>query len=585
MSRRKRHVESTGEALLALLADRGVDYLFGNAGTDFPPIIEALSKAAGGAGGAAPTPITVPHENLAVAMAHGVYLASGRPQMVMLHVNVGTANAICGLLNAARENIPLLLAAGRTPILEDGAFGARSIFIHWGQEMFDQAGMVREVVKWDYELRRAEQIEDVVDRALSIAMTVPRGPVYLTLPREVLAEGAGEFTYHSPTLCGPATPPAPDPAGVERAGEWLAQAERPVVVSGSFGRDPGDVAVLAALAERLALPVVGYRPRYVFLPSGHPMHMGAEPGAFLKDADLIVVLDCDVPWIPKLYEVNPQARVVHVGADPLFARYPMRSFRSDLAITGEARLTLEALDRTLGKAKLKGAVEKRIEARRKRLTETRAALDAHRAAARSAPPKGAVSTGAWVASCLNAVRKPGDVLVAETAFPVGLIDFEEPGGFIGTSPAGGLGSGLGAALGLKLGRPEARVIAVVGDGSYMFGNPTPAHFVSAAYALPTLTVILNNRMWAAVRRATLGLYPEGAAAKSNRAPLTYLEPAPEYHKIVEASGGFGEKVERAGDLPGALKRALRVVEEEGRQAVLNVLTEYSDADARRDAAK
>jgi acetolactate synthase-1/2/3 large subunit len=585
MSRRKRHVESTGEALLALLADRGVDYLFGNAGTDFPPIIEALSKAAGGAGGAAPTPITVPHENLAVAMAHGVYLASGRPQMVMLHVNVGTANAICGLLNAARENIPLLLAAGRTPILEDGAFGARSIFIHWGQEMFDQAGMVREVVKWDYELRRAEQIEDVVDRALSIAMTVPRGPVYLTLPREVLAEGAGEFTYHSPTLRGPATPPAPDPAGVERAGEWLAQAERPVVVSGSFGRDPGDVAVLAALAERLALPVVGYRPRYVFLPSGHPMHMGAEPGAFLKDADLIVVLDCDVPWIPKLYEVNPQARVVHVGADPLFARYPMRSFRSDLAITGEARLTLEALDRTLGKAKLKGAVARRIEARRQRLTKIRAGLDAHRQAARAAPAKGAVSTGAWVASCLNAVRKPGDVLVAETAFPVGLIDFEEPGGFIGTSPAGGLGSGLGAALGLKLGRPEARVIAVVGDGSYMFGNPTPAHFVSAAYALPTLTVILNNRMWAAVRRATLGLYPEGAAAKSNRAPLTYLEPAPEYHKIVEASGGFGEKVERAGDLPGALKRALRVVEEEGRQAVLNVLTEYSDADARRDAAK
>ena len=586
MSRRKLEVESTGEALLAILADRGIDYLFGNAGTDFPPIIEALSKAAGG-DGAAPTPITVPHENLAVAMAHGVYLATGRPQMVMLHVNVGTANAICGLLNAARENIPLLLAAGRTPILEDGAFGARSIYIHWGQEMFDQAGMVREIVKWDYELRRAEQIEDVVDRALSIAMTAPRGPVYLTLPREVLAEGAGEFTFDSPTLRGPATAPAPDPAAVERVCEWLAEAERPVVVTGSFGREPGDVPALAGLAERFALPVVGYRPRYVFLPSSHPMHMGAEPGAFVKDADLIVVLDCDVPWIPNLYDVNPQAKIVHIAADPLFERYPMRSFRSDLAVTGEARLTLEALARALGKAK--GAVARRIEARRERLTKARATLDEHRNAARAAPAKGVVSTGAWVASCLNAVRKTGDVLVAETAFPVGLIDFEEPGGFVGTSPAGGLGSGLGAALGLKLGlnpiRPEARVIAVVGDGSYMFGNPTPAHFVSAAYDLPTLTVILNNRMWAAVRRATLGLYPEGAAAKSNRAPLTYLEPAPEYHKIVEASGGHGEKVERAEDLPGALERALRVVEEEGRQAVLNVLTEYSDADAKRDAAK
>lgn len=311
------------------------------------------------------------------------------------------------------------------------------------------------------------------------------------------------------------------------------------------------------------------------------MHMGAEPGAFLKDADLIVVLECDVPWIPKLYDVNPNAKVVHIGADPLFARYPMRSFRSDLAITGEARLTLEALDDALDKT----GVAKRIEARRKRLARERAALDERRDAARAAPPKGAVSTGAWAAACLNAVRKSGDILVAETAFPVGLIDFEEPGGFLGTSPAGGLGSGLGAALGLKLGKPDARIIAVVGDGSYMFGNPTPAHYVSAAYDLPTLTVILNNRMWAAVRRATLGLYPDGAAAKSNRAPLTYLEPAPEYHKIVEASGGYGEKVERTEDLPGALDRALRVVEEEGRQAVLNVLTEYSDADAKRDAAK
>ncbi|MCZ6522339.1 MAG: thiamine pyrophosphate-binding protein, partial [Alphaproteobacteria bacterium] len=170
MARRTTTVESAAEALLLVLAERGVDYLFGNAGTDFPPLIEALAKAAG-APSRAPVPIAVPHENLAVAMAHGFYLVSGRPQAVMLHVNVGTANAICGLLNAARENVPMLVAAGRTPIAEDGAFGARSVFIHWGQEMFDQAGMVREIVKWDYELRTPDQVEAVVDRALSIAMS------------------------------------------------------------------------------------------------------------------------------------------------------------------------------------------------------------------------------------------------------------------------------------------------------------------------------------------------------------------------------------------------------------------------------
>ena len=161
--------------------------------------------------------------------------------------------------------------------------------------------------------------------------------------------------------------------------------------------------------------------------------------------------------------------------------------------------------------------------------------------------------------------------------------FSEPGTYFSTPSAGGLGWGLGTSLGVKLGAPERRVIAVVGDGSYMFGNPTPAHMMSRSMEIPTLTVIINNGMWAAVRRATLGVYPDGAAAQSNHAPLTYLEPTPDYEKIVEASGGYGEKVEHADDLPAALARALHAVEHERRPAVLNVLTEYSDDQAKRDA--
>ena len=132
-------------------------------------------------------PLVIPHENLAVAMAHGAYAMTGRPQAVMLHVNVGTANAIANLINMNRDNIPLILAAGRTPITEKGKFGGRNRYIHWGQEMFDQAGMLREVVKWDYELRMPEQVTDVVSRAYEITMSSPRGPVYLALPREPLA--------------------------------------------------------------------------------------------------------------------------------------------------------------------------------------------------------------------------------------------------------------------------------------------------------------------------------------------------------------------------------------------------------------
>ncbi len=576
MTTRTIDVTNAGEALFAVLADRGVDYVFGNAGTDFPPLIEALSKAQLGEA-KAPIPVTVPHENLAVAMAHGVYLATGRPQAVMLHVNVGTANALCALFNAARDNIPIFLAAGRTPWTEENAMGARSVFIHWGQEMFDQAGILREIVKWDYELRDPAQIESVVDRALTLAMSEPRGPIYLTLPREVLAKGAGAFTYQSPARRQPAASSAADPNAVAQAAEWLAGAKRPLIVTASFGRARDDVAALATLAERFALPVVGYRPRYMFLANDHPMHLGFEPGPFLADADVIVVLECDVPWIPKLHKVNPAAKVIHVGVDPLFQRYPMRSFPADLAITGAPGATLRALAEALGDGPS-------VAERRAWIAAKRAERATTREAARARAASGGRISAAAVAVALDAVLRPDDIVVSETNLPVGLMNLTRPGTYFSTSPAGGLGWGLGCALGLKLGAPQHRVVAVVGDGSYMFGNPTPAHFVSSAMGLPTLTIILNNRMWAAVRRATLGLYPNGAAAKVNRAPLTYLEPSPEYERIVTASGGYGEKVEQAADLPTALARALAAVAR-GQQAVLNVLTEYSDDEARADSRR
>ena len=152
------------EAFLRALADHGVDYFFANPGTDFPPIVEAFSRAKK-TNAKVPKPVLVPHENLAVAMAHGAYLMNGRPQAVMVHVNVGTANTLNNLINISRDRVPLILAAGRTPITEKGSFGSRSRPIHWAQEMFDQAGMLREMVKWDYELRAPGQVGDVVARA------------------------------------------------------------------------------------------------------------------------------------------------------------------------------------------------------------------------------------------------------------------------------------------------------------------------------------------------------------------------------------------------------------------------------------
>ncbi len=197
----------------------------------------------------------------------------------------------------------------------------------------------------------------------------------------------------------------------------------------------------------------------------------------------------------------------------------------------------------------------------------------------------AAMDNAWVAHCLGNVKQDDDVLVSESQLALGNIALREPGSFFGTSPSGGLGWGLGASHGVKLGQPGKRVFCVVGDGAYMFGNPTPAHFVSAAYNLPVLTVIMNNKMWGSVRKATLGLYPEGAASQANQAPLTYLDPAPDYHKIVEASDGYGEEVKDPGDLQAALERGLKAIEVDKRQAVINVHTTYDDAAAIADARR
>ena len=229
--------EISAEAYLRRLYERGVEHVFVNPGTDFAPIVEALSRQGNRR---YPRFVTVPHENAAMAMAHGYYRTCGKPPVVMVHVTVGTANALCGLMNAARDNIPLLLAAGRTPITEMGHIASRNSHIHWGQEAYDQGGMVREFVKWDYELRHGQPVESVVDRALDIAMSEPRGPVYLTLPREVLADPAVPPRRSSQRPLG-AVASHPDPAALEEVARLIADAELPVIVTSNIGRDPEDL--------------------------------------------------------------------------------------------------------------------------------------------------------------------------------------------------------------------------------------------------------------------------------------------------------------------------------------------------------
>src|SRR5262245_916311 len=262
---------TAGDVLLASLRRHGIAHLFVNPGTDFPPIVEGFARAKEG-GAEVPHAVLAPHENLAVAMAHGAWLVTGAPQAVMVHVNVGTANTVNMLADASRDRVPLLLMAGRSPILEEGAFGARNRSIHWAQEMFDQAGMVRELVKWDYELRSPEQAHLVVPRALEAALASPSGPVYLSLPREPLSALVSARLADEPHV-PPRMPPAPahpDPAAIDRLARWIAESKRPLIIASNVGRRPRETEALAQLAGRFRLPVVAQTPRFLCLPTDHP---------------------------------------------------------------------------------------------------------------------------------------------------------------------------------------------------------------------------------------------------------------------------------------------------------------------------
>jgi acetolactate synthase-1/2/3 large subunit len=560
---------TVGEAYLSLLAARGIDYFFANAGTDFAPLIESFAKARS-AGVAVPTPITVPHENVAVAMAMGHTLVSGRAQAIMVHVNVGTANAICGIMNASRLRVPMFFTAGRTPILESGAPGARSGFIHWPQEMYDQAGMVREFVKWDYELRSPLQLEAIVDRALSVANNAPGGPVYLTLPREVLATPLERFTFRNKPRQIPSAPLAADPVAIAEAARMLAKAKNPLIITSTLGRKPSAVAALASIADEFALPVVLSNPRFMELPSDHPMHMGFEVAPWLKNADVILVVESAAPWVPTQVVLRSDARIIHLGEAPLFEELPVRSFDCDLAITTDPSIGLRELAdamRNLSDDALRGAIMRRRATAEVARQEQKASAEAALSAARTTPE----ITSTLVSRLLDEMRDPGSLVFKESPLKLEQMHFSEPGTLFFVGAAGGLGWSLGAALGAKMAAPNREVIVTVGDGAYLFGSPLAAHYVAAEQKLPVLFVIFNNRGWHAVRRATRGMYRDGFAARATVEPLTQFGVDMHFEKAVEIAGGYGERVEDPAQLAGALGRCFDVVRREGRQALLNVM--------------
>lgn len=560
--------EAVGETFLAILKQKGVDYLFINSGTDAAPIAEAYARQHL-SGLEFPTPIIGTHENLVVGMAHGYTMVTGKVQAVMVHVSVGAANAVCGVMNARRDEIPMLFMAGRTPLFEKGPLGARSGAIHWAQEMYDQAGMVRELVKWDYELRSGLNVDEVLNRGLALSQAAPAGPVYLTLPREVLAEQ----TAPAPVCSQPPRVPAaaaPAPAEVQALAELIQSARCPILVTSASGRDPSTVAPLAAMCERFGIGIVEAKSRYVCAPSGHPYHLGQSVHPYLGDADLLICLESEVPWLPGTREPRPETHIVHVGVDPLFRDYPIRSFRGERFITTSAAHLTAPLH-----AALEAIATPEADAVRKASSARLAAARAERRAKRldSLLPQPRMNKD-WLNHCLNEALDDQVIIVNEYWVDREIYDARHAGGFFMHSPAAGLGWGMPAAIGAAIAAPDKTVVCTLGDGSYLFGNPGACHQAIAMHDAPLLTILCNNARWGAVQSSTIGVYPEGHAARGPKpTPLSDLRPVPDFEKYAEASGGYAERVTDPAALPDAIRRALKIVREERRQVLLNVICE------------
>ncbi|MCY0096743.1 thiamine pyrophosphate-requiring protein [Hoeflea ulvae] len=558
-------VITAGGAIFTKLKALGVDYVFVNSGTDFPPIVEGLVEAAQ-KNIELPTPVVIPHEHAAMGMAMGYYEMSGRCQAVMLHTNVGLSNGATGAINAACEHVPMLMMSGRTPVTEETRFGARTVPIGWGQEMRDQTALVREASKWDYELKFPEQISGVLDRAFAIANSTPKGPVYLSLPRETLCEEIPRAGTSAASTMQPAKA-GPSPHEIEIAAAALAKAKRPLVIAQRGSGDADSFALFGEWAEEWGIPVCSWWATHLAIDTDHPCHVGDDPGPWLAEADVVLVLDSLAPWWPDRHKLADDAHVINMGPDPLFSRFPIRNFRSNLSIAGENADTIPALIEAM--ARIGGDVDV-IKARRANVAE-KAQANRYRQAAEAQASTAKGITKQWVSACLGeALKGKTSTVYSELGTKLGTLERKGHNAFFQEPHSGGLGWSFPAAMGGQLADRDRIIVATMGDGSYIFSNPTACHQIAEALGLPVLIIVLNNREWGAVRQSVVGTYPNGYAAQSNEVPLTSLEPSPDFVCVAQASRAWTRRVDRPEDVPGAIEAALEAISDRKQHALLEI---------------
>lgn len=564
---------SAASCLLEALHQAGVTHVFANFGSDHPAIIEAIA-AARVSERTIPAIVTAPNEMVALSCAHGAAQLTGQAQAVLVHVDCGTQAMGGAIHNAARGRVPVFVFAGLSPFTQEGELpGSRNEFIHWLQDVSDQRGIMRAYTKYDTEFRTGRNIPQLVHRAMQIAQSEPKGPVYLTAAREVLEEDV-EPARIDPSRWRPLPPLPLSQTAVAEIAEALARAARPLVVTTYLGRNPAAVPELVRVCERLGVGVLESVPFNMNYPHDAAMYQGNQWGEprqnpRLAEADMVLVIDSDVPWTPVVNRPSPEARIIHVDVDPLKQTIALWYIQAHSSYRADAAAALRQLNAHLDIAGFDGEPA----ARRIAHFSTHHRTRALQVAAREERPESETITAEFLVACVRRAIDADTVVLSEgiTNYPAicdGLARTRP--GTLFSSGGSSLGWNGGAAIGMKLVAPEKTFVALTGDGSYMFSIPSTVHWMARRYATPFLQIVFDNGGWKAPKLSTLAVHPSGHAARANDMGTSF-DPPPDYAGIAAAAGGaWAKRVERPDEVERAVREGLAVVREEKRCAVIAV---------------
>ncbi|HKA78649.1 MAG TPA: thiamine pyrophosphate-requiring protein [Xanthobacteraceae bacterium] len=561
---------STAYFFLEGISELGIEYLFCNFGTDHAPIIEEIAHRRK-RGDALPTIITCPHENTAAHMAAGYAFVTGRGQGVLVHVDVGTANTATAMHNIFRSRLPVLLMAGKAPYTTSNELvGSRDTYVHFVQEPFDQASLVRPYLKWEWTLPSGVVVKEALRRAHSIMQSEPRGPVYLMMQRETLTQPwrVDEVRRFGAEQNGSTAAGGADPKLVAQLVDRLMTAESPILITGYAGRNPRASELIAELAELAGIAVFESNMTNN-ISHESPCFIGFQPDRHLPKADVGLLVDVDVPWFPSDVQANENTFWAHIDVDVLKPASPMWTFPGNLRMQGDsARILEQVLD----------DLKERATSRFTQAAQARVArLGAERDARLERASKLAVDQGKrdeinphYLCAELDKLLEPNDIVFNEGVRNAGaaLMQIRRPvPGTIMRAGGGGLGWSGAMALGAKLAAPERMMVQIVGDGSFYFGSPCSVFAVAQHHKLPILAIVLDNSGWSAVKSSTLRVFPDGEAKAANEFQAE-LMPNVEFGKIGEAFGAYAEKVSDPADVPAALARCVKEVRG-GRSAILH----------------